>query len=90
MAKTVTTCPICKEREEPIEFYTKALNAARDSQEKVKKAEALIKEVDELLEIPGHDESAQCKAFCQAATLKKQIAEMAVKLHSAIGKKTGG
>lgn len=90
MTSTITSCRICKDREEPLEFLTKALNAAKDSQDKIRRAEAIIKEVDGLLEDPGHDQSAWCQAFRQTASLKKQIAEMAIKLHSSLGKKTIG
>lgn len=86
----IISCRICKDREEPLESLTKALNTAKDSQDKIRRAEAIVKEVDELLESPGHDESAQCQAFRQTASLKKQIAEMAIKLHSSLGKKTIG
>jgi len=90
MTSTITSCRICRDREEPLESLTKALNAAKDSQDKIRRAEAIIKEVDGLLEDPGHDQSTRCQAFRQTASLKKQIAEMAVKLHSSLGKKTTG
>lgn len=90
MTRIITSCRICQDKEESLEFYTRALNAAKDSQGKIKKAEALIREVDELLESPGHDESTQCQAFRQAAAMKKQMAEMAIRLHSSTGEKTDG
>ncbi|HHT9119665.1 MAG TPA: hypothetical protein ACFYD3_03845 [Candidatus Hypogeohydataceae bacterium YC41] len=85
----IISCRICQDKEESLDAHTRALNAAKDSQDKIKRAEAIIREVDELLKSSGHSESAQCQAFRQAATLKKQIAEMAIKVHSSFGKKSG-
>lgn len=81
MSKTKISCPICSAKEEILEDYTQALNTAKASQDKVKNAQVIIMEVDELLESSGHDDSVQCQAFRQAATLKKQVAEMVLKLH---------
>ncbi len=84
------SCRVCQDREEPLEALARALNVAKDSQDKIRNAKAIIKEVNELLESPGHEDSPQCRAFRQAASLKKQIAEMAIKLHSPLGKRTSG
>lgn len=81
MPETKISCPVCSAKEEILEDYTRALNDAKAGQDKIEKAQVIIREVDKLLESSGHDGSVKCQAFRQAASLKKQVAEMVTKLH---------
>ena len=46
MPETKISCPVCRAKEEILEDYTRALNDAKAGQDKIEKAQVIIREAD--------------------------------------------
>jgi len=78
--KTEMFCLKFREKEPIIKDLTNKINKAKDIREKVKYAEMLKKEVDEILSCEDYDEeNLECQSFRLIAKLRKKTAELIIK-----------
>lgn len=88
MRDTPITCNIFLEGERAIKVLTKEINSAPAGQPKVLKAEELLKEVEGLLGCQKYDPtSLECQSCRRVANLRKQTAQLVLKVHGSIGRR---
>ena len=80
MQKPSINCSIFQKHEPRINASTDRINRAQSPHEKIKYAEGLLKEVDELLDCPEHKEqNIDCSNCRTVAGLRKGTAELIIK-----------
>lgn len=75
-------CHIFQAQEKDIQELTDAINKATASNSRMEKASELMKEVDVLLSCQDYDElSISCVSCRSIASLRRQTAELILKMH---------
>jgi hypothetical protein len=81
------TCHTFREGEKDIEVLTREISTAPVGQPKVLKAKELLKAAEKLLNCPEYDASSvECQSCRGIANLRKQLADLVMKVHRIIGR----
>jgi hypothetical protein len=80
------TCSIFREGEGKLHVLTEEISTSTASQPKVLKAKELLEVVEGLLSCQNYDStSLECQSCRGIANLRKQTAELVIKIHSILG-----